>query len=563
MSLDQSSSDALPPLHKGKACSNCRRRKVRCDAVKPVCGPCLRSTGAFSDCEYTESGFTQTQQLQDQIAVLEARIEELQTSGQGSVTLRNPYRGQELEGSSIRQPQPETPSQNASFGPGIMHLVADRLLEELPSNLHQSLINNFLPHAEEMGLFLDADRFAQVALDDQGPYEKPIPALLNAVYVIGAHFSTPAYPADTLAAFVKRALQTVSTGLQVNHTQKVIQTIQAEILVAQLLFVNGRLLEGRYHITAAASLVLSAKLNKYAGGRVTNVGVAGSAGVGAGSTLEQTLPVPKDILEEAERIRAFWTVLWMNNIWTAIDGLPSNITYTTTEARVDTPWPLDFADYKQLQNVGREQITMGHNTIQNFLMNVPDNVRSTAALRSKAGILFEQATLIGAQYKADPSSANLERYFLSLGSLIQRFIENLPAINQASPGASIVDQLCIHTLARVALIRLYLPFVDQDITSFSRVMNAARSVVELLRGVDLSRIQFIDPILAMLWATTCQALMNGTKESRVVDMSWSLITPAGMHSLCREMMSTMEHFVSRCPLMKSQYRDVQAAMRTM
>jgi len=66
----------------------------RCDAVKPVCGPCSRSTGAFSDCEYTDLGLTKTQQLEDQIAVLEARIEHLQTSGEGSVTLHSPYRGQ-------------------------------------------------------------------------------------------------------------------------------------------------------------------------------------------------------------------------------------------------------------------------------------------------------------------------------------------------------------------------------------------------------------------------------------------------------------------------------------
>jgi len=163
-----------------------------------------------------------------------------------------------------------------------------------------------------------------------------------------------------LTAFIRRALQTVSTGLQGNHSQKVIQTIQAEALVAQFLFGNGRLLEGRYHVTAAVSLVLSAKLNKIAGGgRMPSAGFSGSAGVGrgAGTVSGEILPVPRDAVEEGERIHAFWTVLWLNNLWTAIDGLPSNVAYTTDDARVDTPWPLEFGDYKQVRGFVVDQQT--------------------------------------------------------------------------------------------------------------------------------------------------------------------------------------------------------------
>ncbi|KAK7022189.1 hypothetical protein R3P38DRAFT_1111858 [Favolaschia claudopus] len=60
-----------------KACCNCRRRKIKCDGGRPECKNCLTSLG-FRDCEYDDDdGPTQSQMLQEQIAVVEARIEEL------------------------------------------------------------------------------------------------------------------------------------------------------------------------------------------------------------------------------------------------------------------------------------------------------------------------------------------------------------------------------------------------------------------------------------------------------------------------------------------------------
>lgn len=49
----------------------------RCDAVKPQCGPCAASR-AYQDCEFTDSGPTRTQLLQEQIAQLESRIKAIE-----------------------------------------------------------------------------------------------------------------------------------------------------------------------------------------------------------------------------------------------------------------------------------------------------------------------------------------------------------------------------------------------------------------------------------------------------------------------------------------------------
>ncbi|GAA6049070.1 hypothetical protein JCM3770_003872 [Rhodotorula araucariae] len=47
-----------PPLKPGAACLNCRKRKRRCDALKPACSPCVKSRGdepCVYDCEYSPS----------------------------------------------------------------------------------------------------------------------------------------------------------------------------------------------------------------------------------------------------------------------------------------------------------------------------------------------------------------------------------------------------------------------------------------------------------------------------------------------------------------------------
>ncbi|KAH7098140.1 hypothetical protein BKA62DRAFT_759445 [Auriculariales sp. MPI-PUGE-AT-0066] len=64
-------------LQRGAACLHCRRRKTRCDAVKPACGPCA-STG--KSCEYEISlHLQQIRDLEDEIVQLRARIVELES----------------------------------------------------------------------------------------------------------------------------------------------------------------------------------------------------------------------------------------------------------------------------------------------------------------------------------------------------------------------------------------------------------------------------------------------------------------------------------------------------
>ncbi|RDX52836.1 hypothetical protein OH76DRAFT_129357 [Lentinus brumalis] len=65
-------------LQRGMACLCCRKRKMKCDGARPVCGQCSKANRG-SDCSYYEKKRTsRTQLLQAKITKLEARLRELE-----------------------------------------------------------------------------------------------------------------------------------------------------------------------------------------------------------------------------------------------------------------------------------------------------------------------------------------------------------------------------------------------------------------------------------------------------------------------------------------------------
>ncbi|KAF7289180.1 hypothetical protein MIND_01379100 [Mycena indigotica] len=84
---------ASRPLKRGRACMNCRFLKIKCDGVKPVCGPC-RKHPKDDECEYNDGPTrSRTKALEDMVQRLEARLHELEHPEETtpSVTLYDPY----------------------------------------------------------------------------------------------------------------------------------------------------------------------------------------------------------------------------------------------------------------------------------------------------------------------------------------------------------------------------------------------------------------------------------------------------------------------------------------
>ncbi|KAJ7436566.1 hypothetical protein FB451DRAFT_1453996, partial [Mycena latifolia] len=337
-------SSRKPQLNKGKACFNCRRRKVKCDAKRPICTPCIRFIGGgLHDCEYTESGLAQSQVLEEQISIIESRIQELEQPKElrTSVGLHNPYQPGHHRSSSNQQFEAFAPI------PTISHHTSFY-------GFYQALINSFLRHASQIGFFLSPHLFEALS-SGAAPSQIASPALLDAIYLWGSHLSRSEKLSVHESSFLSDALRTAAASLSKAHSATaILHTIQAEVLLAQYFFRNARFLEGKYHASAAVSISLSSGLHKIR-----------SAEHNSAHSVDSLSPAAS-ALEEGERINAFWTVLTLNNCWFAADGSPTDLSYTAHG--VDTPWPLDIDAYSEDSRLLPFQSSA---TINNFLANFP------------------------------------------------------------------------------------------------------------------------------------------------------------------------------------------------
>lgn len=117
--------------------------------------------------------------------------------------------------------------------------------------------------------------------------------------------------------------------------------LQAEILLAYYFFHNNRLLEGKFHASAAVSLAIMCNLHKI---------MSGNGQHGFHAAGNAWLPPPTDSIDEAERIYAWWTTFVLDKSWVVALAAPAMISETQEPSTViDTPWPLSMEQYTQVR----------------------------------------------------------------------------------------------------------------------------------------------------------------------------------------------------------------------
>ncbi|KAF9064782.1 hypothetical protein BDP27DRAFT_1450568 [Rhodocollybia butyracea] len=493
---------------KGTACINCRQRKIRCDGKRPVCSPC--SSGLPSACRYSDGSLSPDQRLREEIAVLENRLEQLEHPNEPSKL--------SLHKTSSSTSAPRHTPLNISL------------------NMRQALFRSFLPYSSEFGFCLDYSRFTASLSSSQ---QQPFPSILSACQLLGAYLSPVNELSALQSAFLSQALHDVSHGLSRNPiklAQSLIHCVQAEILLAQYLFINGRTVEGKYRLSNAVSMVLGAGLHKIRSADI--YAFQGRAGV-------HSLPPPVDPVDEGERLNALWQVVILNSCWTAADGSVSNIAYDVPESRIDAPWPLDAGTYSRTLLPDNLQ---GRYTVQNFLANVPDNGQSLLALHAKSAILFEKASLLRSQYNphmALQEATRFQQTFNNLNSVINRMATSIPPLSGPNNSRSTIRiLLVVHTLCRVAAIILHGTFEQSDPASHAQVLGSAESVVTLLKSVNLSDFPFIDPITGCLWTITANVFIREIGSQNTSRMPKRVSLKELMNST-EIIMSTMQIFASR------------------
>ena len=165
---------------------------------------------------------------------------------------------------------------------------------------------------------------------------RPSPALIFSTYLFAIRISNDPLVKPNETSYLTRATQEAAMALSGHHPQKVLHSIQAEVLLANYFFLIGRFFEGKYHVANAVSTAVSAGLHKLRSS--------------TSPTTPTTLPLQHDMIDEGERIICAWNVLNLDKCWAiALDDSP-NFEHSThaLAAKIDTPWPLDMEEFERV-----------------------------------------------------------------------------------------------------------------------------------------------------------------------------------------------------------------------
>ncbi|KAH9479396.1 hypothetical protein JR316_0007986 [Psilocybe cubensis] len=549
---------ATKPLKRGRACMSCRFLKIKCDGEKPVCGPC-RNHPRDDECEYSDGpGRSRTKTLEEQVSRLEARILELEhpDSSTPSVVLHDPYPSPFQVERHSKSPPLHLPEHPPAFAP-LSPFSPTSTTSSLPSGRHW---NKFSALGEKTELTGSSG-------SSTSPIRHPV-----AMPYLGAEGQE--------SALLIRAVQHVSTDLMGTHPNKVIHTLQAEVLLAYYFLRTGSLLEAKCRTGTAISLALGSGLHKI---RSANFLVPSTISIGSHDQAH-LLPHPSDALQEAERINGFWAVLVLHKFITVALEVPAHVcgALEAPGMLIDTPWPIDIDQFEE--GIIPPEL-QGNSTVRAFLNGYlvdNHNGESSTALVAKAAILFHRAAHLTGQWSPSMHIPSLivaiinsmifedmtprdkvayDAAAKSVNTLLETFRAKLgvrPRLNPQDPSVRTI--LLIHALVDAASIKLHWIFSYAYPESKQICLSAARNIVNY-GDFDLQGLTIINPIMGNLWMTACLVFVDEISRARQMRSGWpehASVEEELMESY-RSGLKAMSLFSQDSVLMRYQLTKVQEA----
>ncbi|KAI0674261.1 hypothetical protein C8Q78DRAFT_989256 [Trametes maxima] len=540
-----SSSSSTRPLNRGAACLPCRKLKARCDGNKPACGRCL-ANGRPDDCEYAVGGeVTRSRLLEENIALLEARIKELENPSEPrSVRLHDP-RGQEAVGMGSSRTLIPEPLNMQLHPPGGMPQLTGGPTSSAPTPQEiQALAQTFMAHASQLGLFLNPTKFIQALSLPRGAPGAVDDALANTVYLWGCRLSK----SNTLRAketyFANIAVQAASGATLVAQSAAsahvVLYKVQTEVLLANYFLSNGRLLEGKYHGLAAVALVTGSRFHQL---DVVKLAAGGANSVTIG-----------------ENIHAFWAVFALDKMWaTALNMPPSIAQRGRSGIPVTTPWPLAIETYEQGIVIPRRGYTYSVHDFSRGGVDDSGEEFSRPALRVKAATLYDCALYVSSTYRPDlPNPGEFNTQFTTLDNTIERFHRQLAGVRNRSPD-DMREVLVARTLTCVAAIQLHSVFVNHQPVSRQKSLAVAIASVKALDIVDITQYRYLDPIVAILWSTVGNVFLEEMRRFRRGAAQVRQEDIARIYTSLDRVVAAMTTLSSYSHLMASKLGEIQQA----
>ena len=300
----------------------------------------------------TSHGVSRTKLLEENISILESRIQELESPDTVSRSVKLhalPASGSQTGRIELTMPSAHDVPASASANDSRVNLTSDEIYSLWAHSLTISLVHYvtvfhstdaFLLHASRIGFFLNVGKFVGYVRGPLGASgQRPLlDVLISVICLWGSRFSSNVAIQARQDQLLGNAVRQVTDALSLVNsevpTHDVISFIQAEVLLSNYFFTYGRLLEGRYYSSAAITLALSYKLNMK----------PRDAGSPASPTLLSALPPPEDPIEVGERVNAFWTAHALYKAWAVALESPSAVWAGEGSfgAQVEISWPLSM-----------------------------------------------------------------------------------------------------------------------------------------------------------------------------------------------------------------------------
>ncbi|KAJ6550130.1 hypothetical protein B0H19DRAFT_1264991 [Mycena capillaripes] len=415
------------------------------------------------------------------------------------------------------------------------HRVFD--FKEPPPHIVQQLVRYFLPHASELGFFLDPDRFYDTAILDLpfGDIHRPSTALLCVVYLWGMHFSKSPPPLNfSESDLLHHARQYLS--LEILAPAHIQQTIQAQVLLATYFFRNKCLLQAELHANGAATLALGYQLHKLRSMRAPNLNVPGAP--------------PMDAIEEGERIRAFWAVAFLQtSLCLTFNSNRPFCILDSVGAEIDTPWPLEIGAYEAGV---LPQNYLGQESVRHLLIDDTFPASPTFMLQVKASVFFYHVFRLPAGQPHTSGSSRMTSYPWLDGDVD-------PVVARALA--------LTHALTAAAAIKLHQTFAATDAGAQAKCVAAARGILECLRaGPRDGDASNVHPVVGALCGIACSVLMAEVRAGRRFREAWSANTGASTSAPAsegvlitdiRDGMASMAVYAGESSLIAHQLESVQ------
>ncbi|KAF8181717.1 hypothetical protein K438DRAFT_1976008 [Mycena galopus ATCC 62051] len=329
-----------------------------------------------------------------------------------------------------------------------------------------------------------------------GHSARPSPAVLCAAYLWGIHLSRSEPLVSYEVVFIRRAQQHISTELSPSaHSIHRIPTIQAHVLLATYFLRNKQFLEAEFHTNGSATLALSYHLHKIRSSRPSSPPL-----IGASAFTEVYPDPPRNDVEEGERIRGFWAVVYNQNNLIMTLRTENNLgILDLPNLTIDTPFPLDIEGY-ELGMLPRD--FRSSDTVRNFVTGGIAGPNSIFALKIQAMVLLQQA-------------AQLARKWSSLMPP-QAFSAGIPPLDAYYDRGDDARMLAVtHALFGAALIQLH----KNDADASTKCLNAARAILVALGDINVPDFQCSGPAVGTLLLFACQVVIREIERIRHFRMS--------------------------------------------